>query len=414
MRSMLCTISARARILYVFVFVVIIGISSSPRYPTVLSDSASPTWHVLDIITPTLGNVEWVEKANYSKPVSWIADGRWYEAHRRQILLNSNDIFVSLSEALNWTALNNWFNSPYSSFDVFKNSITKDPTWWLSFAWNIDVKGYGVPINNTIVSVEFDQNTSKAKISIWCHITRIPEYILGQNQLETLLTGFDLTAVFIGDLEALQWNEDYTANGRSYYVYFKAPANLISQDKDMYSLLLDVSPLYQGTTYNVEQEIRIIMPSETDVMNANPTNMTVWNGNVATFTVHRGNRYPASYSVTSAPRQKSLPEKFIESVGTQPSSWVAVGTVGVLLYGTFRGTTLRRRRKTYYRLYRSMASVYDRYSPDPTQLNLEMTNLTGSILKYFIEDKMTDEQFEKLMTQRDYLLEQARKHQPSA
>jgi hypothetical protein len=282
------------------------------------------------------------------------------------------------------------------------------------FSWNIDVKGYGVSTNNTIVNVEFNNSTSRATISMWCHITRIPEYILGQKQLETFLTGFDLTRVFIGNLEALQWNEDYTANGRSYYVYFKAPSNMISQDADSYSLLIDVSPLYQGTTYNVEQEIRVVMPSETDVVNASPSNMTVWKGNIATFTIHRGNIYPASYSVTSSPRQKSLSEKLLESVGTQPSSWVAVGTVAVLLYGAFRGTTLMRRRKTYYRLYRSMASIYDRYSSNPSQLNLEMTSMSGSILKYFIEDKMTDEQFEKLMTQRDFLLEQARKHQTSS
>jgi hypothetical protein len=264
------------------------------------------------------------------------------------------------------------------------------------------------------VNVKFNNTTSTATISIWCHITRIPEYILGQNQLETFLTGFDLTGVFIGNLEALQWYEDYTANGRSYYVYFRAPSNMISQDVDSYSLLIDVSPLYQGTTYNVEQEIRVAMPSETEVVNASPSNMTVWKGNIATFTIHRGTIYPVSYSVTSSPRQKSFSEKLLESIGTQPSSWVAVGTVAVLLYGSFRGTILMRRRRTYYRLYRSMASVCDHYSSDPAQLNLEMTAMSGSILKYFIEDKMTDEQFEKLMTQRDYLLEQARKHQTSS
>lgn len=177
-RHLLTIIGVPTRILCTFVFLVILGVSLSLKYPVVLSASSSPTWHVLDTIVPTLGKVEWVERGNYSRPVSWIADGRWYEAHRRQILVNSNDIFVSLSESFNWTALNNWFSSPYSSFDKFKDSILEDPGWWLRFSWNIDVKGYGVPVNNTIVNVGFNTNTSTATISMWCHITRIPEYIL--------------------------------------------------------------------------------------------------------------------------------------------------------------------------------------------------------------------------------------------
>lgn len=60
-----------------------------------------------------------------------------------------------------------------------------------------------------------------------------------------------------------------------------------------------------------------------------------------------------------------------------------------------------------------MASIYDRYVSNPEQFNLEMTNISGSIFKYFIEDKMTDEQFEKLIKQRDYLFEEVKKHQTS-
>ncbi len=383
--------------------------------PTASSASGS-AWHVLDQITPTIGSVEWIEEANYTKPPSWISDGRWYEAHRRQVLVKPNDIFASFSEAMNWTTVNNSFNSPYSSFDEFKDSITSDPAWWLEYSWSIDVKGYGVPINKTVVRTVYNETSSRAEIYIWCHITNIPEYILGEKQLETLLTGFDLTSISIGSLEAFQWYQDSTANARSYYVYFKTQANIITQNKDGYSLTLDVSPLYQNESYNVEQEIRILMPSETDVITASPSNKAAWSGNIATFTIHRGDLYPASYSVASGPRVKNIGERFSESVNrwlTEPAYWVTFGTVSAILYSAYLGNNLRRRRKTYYRLYRSMVSIFDRSSSDPHQLHQEIDTLSSSILRYFIEDKITDEQFEKLMAQRDHLMEKMGKSPPT-
>jgi hypothetical protein len=379
------------------------------------SSASGPAWHVLDQITPTIGSVEWVEKANYTKPVSWIADGRWYEAHRRQVLVKPNDIFASFSEAMNWTAVNNSFHSPYSSFDDFKDSITSDPAWWLEYSWSIDVKAYGVPLNKTVVRTVYNETSSRAEIYMWCHITNIPEYILGEKQLETLLTGFDLTSISIGSLEAFQWYQDSTASLRSYYVYFKTSANIITQNKDGYSLTLDVSPLYHNESYNVEQEIRILMPPETDVTTASPSSKAAWSGNIATFTIHRGDLYPASYSVTSGPRVKNLGERFTESVNrwlTEPAYWVALGSASAILYSAYLGNNLRRRRKTYYRLYRSMVSIFDRSSSDPQQLHQEINTLSSSIHKYFIEDKITDEQFEKLMAQRDHLIERTGKNPP--
>jgi hypothetical protein len=261
----------------------------------------------------------------------------------------------------------------------------------------------------------YNETSARAEIYIWCHITNIPEYILGEKQLETLLTGFDLTAISIGSLEAFQWYYDTTTNARSYYVYFKTPANIITQTKDGYSLTLDVSPLYQNESYNVEQEIRILMPSETDVITASPSSKATLSGNIATFTIHRGDLYPALYSVTSGPRVKNIGERFAESVNrwlTEPGYWVTLGTVIALLYSGYLGLNLRRRRKTYYRLYRSMVSIFDRSSSDPHRLHEEIDTLSSSILKYFIEDKITDEQFEKLMAQRDHLMEKLGKSPP--
>ena len=185
-------------------------VSSLAFYPT----ADSQVWNVSDVITPTLDSVKWIEEGNYSTPPSWISDGRWYEAHRRQSLIKSdNHIFVSLNEVFNWTAVNkkDWTTvepslpTHFSSFYVFSDEISYDPSWWLKYSWGIDVNRHGVPLNKTSVSTEFDEGTSRAEVDILCRITNIPEYIIGEKRLENWLTGFDLTSISIGDLEAFEW-----------------------------------------------------------------------------------------------------------------------------------------------------------------------------------------------------------------
>jgi hypothetical protein len=373
-------------------------------------------WHVLDIINPTLDSVEWIEEANYSKPPRWISSGQWYEAHSRQTLVGPDDIFVSLDEDFNWTAINE--DLQYSSFDEFENGMVSNSRWWLRASWGLDADWLGIPLNRTRVVTEFNEATSRANVKIWCHITHIPEYILGEKRLENFsLTGFDLTALSVGSLDALHWSEDYTANGTSYSIYFKAPANILSQYEDTYSLVLDVSPSYKGLTYDVEQEIQISMPTNTEVRTVSPSNMSTSLGNIATFTIHHGDRYPDSFSVTSGPPIKDVTQSFLESAGhwlTEPSTWVAFATLTVLLYTAFSGKRIWSRRKTYYRLYRSMVNLYEHYALNFAQFYQEIENLSRSITKYFVEGKITDDQFDKLLTRRDDLIERAKKLQPPA
>lgn len=395
------------------------------------ASESSPTennqvWNITDIIMPTLDNVKWIEEGNYSVPPLWITDGRWYEAHRRQSLIKSdNHLFVSLSEVFNWTAVNtkNWTSLKlelplhFSSFDEFTYELTNDPSWWLKWAWGIDANSHGVPLNRTSISTTINVTTLTAEVDILCRITNIPEYLMGEKRLENWLTGFDLTSISVGDLEALEWKEDITRNGRYYYVYFKAPANIMSQFKDVYSLELDVSPSYQGLTYNVEQKIQISMLSDTEVRSASPSNMSTFSGNIATFTIHEEDRRPTSFTVTSGPPIKDAMQSFLESAGRwliEPSTWVAFATLMVLLYTAFRGKRIWSRRKTYYRLYRSMVNVYEHYALNFAQFYQEIENLSRSITKYFIEDKITDDQFDKLLTRRDDLIERAKKLQPPA
>jgi len=67
------------------------------------------------------------------------------------------------------------------------------------------------------------------------------------------------------------------------------------------------------------------------------------------------------------------------------------------------------RQKTYYRLYKSMVNLYDHYSSDFQKFSREIENLSKSVSKYFIEGKINDDQFDKLLTRRDDLIDSAKR-----
>ena len=50
-----------------------------------------------------------------------------------------------------------------------------------------------------------------------------------------------------------------------------------------------------------------------------------------------------------------------------------------------------------------MVSIYDMYSKDFLKFHQEMNNISGTIIKMLVEDKINDEQFEKLLKRRDGL-----------
>jgi hypothetical protein len=51
-----------------------------------------------------------------------------------------------------------------------------------------------------------------------------------------------------------------------------------------------------------------------------------------------------------------------------------------------------------------MVTLYDLYSKDTQKFQQEMENISISIFKTLIDDKITDERFEKLLKRRDDLL----------
>jgi hypothetical protein len=410
----------------------VLGSLSNPRthqFPIAFASAEeNQSWEVLDTVTPTLDSVEWLEQGFHSEPPSWISDGRWHEAHSRQILVKSgNYIFATFSESFNWTAVNASFGKEgfiYSSFDDFGSHLHNDPNWWLGYSWGISGDWLGISLNKTRVVIGYDSNTSITFVEISCQITNIPGYFLdtasspreigiaGEKLPKPLFAGFDLTAIYLGDLEVLQLYEDYGPDHRHYKIHFKAPANLLSRSKETYSLSLGISPQCLGQIHNVHRSINISMPSDSEVRITSPSNISTCCDNIAIFALSEGDRYPQSFHVTSGPPVKGLTEILLENIGrwaTEPEIWVAFGTAIAAFYAIFHGKKMWGRQKTYYRLYKSMVNLYDHYSSDFQKFSREMENLSKSVSKYFIEGKINDDQFDKLLTRRDDLIDRAKR-----
>jgi hypothetical protein len=384
-------------------------------------------WEILDNVTPGLDSVEWNEKGVNDKPTSWISDGRWYNAYSRQILVKTeNYIFATFYENFNWTAVNASFEKegwhPYERFEDFRSHILNDPGWWLVFSWNMQPEWLGISINRTKVEVELDPITSTVHVEITTYITNIPGYFIdtagltleigigGEKLPKPLFAGYDLASLYIGDLDAFQLQEDYRQDGSQYTIHFRAPSYLMSQYKDTFSFLLGVAPQYWGKSVYNSHIMNISMPSNTVIKDVLPSEISKSNGNTVTFSLSENNIYPESFKITSGPPTKDFGQIFLENIGrwiTEPEIWVAIITAIALVYAAFRGKDILKRKKTYYRLYKSMVNIFDRHSLDYPKFYQEIENLSKSITKYFIEDRINDEQFEKLFARRDDLIERA-------
>lgn len=378
-------------------------------------------WHVHDVIYPTLDSVRWSEEGMIAAPPEWIFNGLWVTASMRQSLVAENDIFVSTYEQINWELMQQYVSDLYevdfSSFDEFDKALESDPGRWLEMSWGVDTDWYGVPSTKTKIDTGFDQNTSKAELWIWFHITRIPEYLVSEKKVENWLTGFDMTPISIGNLERWEFYEDWASNGIAYELNFKAPSNLLSQKAGNYTFRIDVSSYYQGYTFDIQQSIDVVMPSDTEAKVATPTGNCVFTGNMATFLIAQGEVYPESFTVVSGPPSKSIGEAFIEAASVwafTPAGWAALGSVAVLTLTGIRGRTLWKRNKMYHRLYKSMVTIYDLRSRDQARFVEEMDIVSKSIFRMLIQDEITEDQFEKLLKGRDDLLESSARQNSSS
>jgi hypothetical protein len=369
-------------------------------------------WQIHDVINPSIGQVSWSEEGVIAHAPSWIADGTWYQASMTQSLVGPSDIFVSTYEMFNWTLLQptaeELYGANFVSVSSFQNRVIDNPSPWLNFSWSIDTNWYGVPLNTTRVIFSFNSTNSTTELWMWFHITHTPEYLVGQGNLENLLTGFDLTPISVGSLSRWELYKDYNEGEQYYNLHFEAPANILSQHSDNYTLTLPVSTNYQGYTFKINQIIDVNMPANTEIKQTFPSSK--YSENTATFIIARGDEYPSSYKVISGSPAESL-AKIVQNDAiiwfTTPGGWAAFASLLVLSITGLRGRTIWRRNKLYHHLYKSMVTLYDLYSQDLQKFRQEMEAISASIFKMLIEDKITDEQFEKLLKRRDDLLERS-------
>ena len=381
--------------------------------PSLYRSASDPVWYIYDKVTPSLDEdeVEWIEQGATNETFEGIMNGTWYSFHIRQTFINPNDIFVIVYQNFNWSLVNSLLKPPFVSFIDFVKNVSVNPGWWLGYS------AYGVPSNRTVVRYWFNEADSTAIIYLSCHITYVAEYIVGGQELLGWLVGFDLTPISIGTLKAWELRIDSYINGTSYYLYFKAPANILSERKDTYTLTLEVSPAYIGQkNENMTRVIEIIMPPNTEIQSIIPLNLSLYSGgNNCTFVIGEGDEYPMSFVVVSGPPTKSLGQAVWEALTRwvlEPSIWVAFATLFILVFTGLRGKQIWSRHKTYYRLYRAMVNVYDLYSTNFPKFHQEIDNLSKSVTQLFIEGKINDEQFDKLLRRRDDLMERATQIQP--
>ena len=374
-------------------------------------------WQIHDVIEPSADRVKWSEEGVRVAPPEWIADGSWYQASMRQSLVSENDIFVSTYERLNWQIVRGqaeqYYGQTFGTFQEFATFLQENPGSWLNMSWQIDMQWYGVPLDTAKVRTFFNETNHAAELWFWFHITRVPEYLVSEGRVESLLTGFDLTPVSLGSLDRWEFYEDFVASGITLECFFEAPAHLLSQQSSNYTCEIDFSSYYRGYTFSIQQVIDVIMPANTEVKEMSPPFKGVPTGNTATFTLERGDTYPSSLKVVSGPITKSIEQAFQESASVwavSPSGWAAVGSLLVLTLAGLRGRKVWRRNKRYNRLYKSMVPLYELYSEDPQRFHKEMDNVSKSIIKLFVEDQITDDQFERLLRRSDDLLERSIKH----
>lgn len=93
----------------------------------------------------------------------------------------------------------------------------------------------------------------------------------------------------------------------------------------------------------------------------------------------------------------------------EPSTRFAFLSMIAIIYTAVRGKRVWDQQKRYHRLYWSMVSLYDHYTGDYAKFYQEIDDLSESITRYFVDDKLNDTQFDKLLTRRDDLITRARR-----
>ena len=96
-----------------------------------------------------------------------------------------------------------------------------------------------------------------------------------------------------------------------------------------------------------------------------------------------------------------------------PGGWAAIGSlIWCSAIQNFEVEKYGNATKLYHHIYKSLVTIYDVFSKNPSRFHQEMDNVSSSIFRMLVEDKITDDQFEKLLKRKDDLLERANTQQP--
>jgi hypothetical protein len=182
---------------------------------------------------------------------------------------------------------------------------------------------------------------------------------------------------------------------------------VLIQHEDNFTFSIGVSSSYQGLAFNTSQIVEVDMPASTIIKETSPSSIALEKVNTASFYKAPSDTYPTEFTVVSGAPAKSLSQTIADDAGLwlfTPGGWAAIGSLLVLSFTGLRGRRILNRNKLYHRLYKGMVSIYDMYSKDLLKFHQEMENMTRTIIKTLVEDKINDEQFEKLLKRRDDLL----------
>ncbi len=174
-------------------------------------------------------------------------------------------------------------------------------------------------------------------------------------------------------------------------------ARVLRQVGDEYTAAIDIAPQFQDTTNDEVRAVTFVMPPETEVEDVAPSTVGSFKDNVATFTISKDTKFPYYLTITSGPSEKTVTQLFVENF-TSPDRILVMAGVGTLLVSGFQGASMLRRRKAYGRTAKLIAKIYENKRRDQKALSSELITIHDSLYRMFVEDKMTDEQFEKLHT----------------
>lgn len=374
-------------------------------FPSIFIAEAEPqseaSWQITDTFTLTPGWIDWTETRYNPKPDPWIEQGWWFEIYEQDFLISPSDIFLKTYETFNWTAVNNAFFG-FEDFSDFQKNITDNPTWWLEWSGGLDTVSFGISINRTFIDAVLDGDVASIQLST--HVTHVPEYLISWS---LGFEGFDLQSISLGKIDVYEYSAIYNSDNQSIHLHFSAPSTILQQQGDTFTATIQMAPWTQHTPSQSDMRVEIVMPASTELKMATPSDGVEIENNLARFTIHEGKSLPASFTVTSAPRQKTFLENFVDRFASAEGIAAIIGMTALLL-GGIQGLRRLRRNRTYNRLIRLIVKLYEEYRSNPDTLEKEMDNLTEAIFRSFIDNHISDEHLEKMLNRRDDLLARAR------